>query len=106
MWCALEINLQIIGGNIPALKPFVQRLFPRLLGSTRSRDTNGHIRLDPLTTSGHSGQGSAFGRSLHKRTTLGRITADNGSDEHIRGGSGIYKTVEVGVTFTDNPNTS
>ena len=34
MLCVLELNLSIIGGSIPVLKPFVRRVFPRLLGSS------------------------------------------------------------------------
>ncbi|KXJ87893.1 hypothetical protein Micbo1qcDRAFT_112990, partial [Microdochium bolleyi] len=33
-WCLVELLLSIIGGSIPALKPFVRRFFPRLLGTT------------------------------------------------------------------------
>ncbi|PYH82464.1 integral membrane protein [Aspergillus uvarum CBS 121591] len=37
MWCTIELNLGIIGGCTTAMRPFVRRYFPRLLGfSTHS----------------------------------------------------------------------
>lgn len=37
MWCILEINLSIIGGSMPTLKPFLQRHAPRLLSFSQSK---------------------------------------------------------------------
>jgi hypothetical protein len=59
MWCILELNLSIIGGCIPAAKPFLQKLFPAILGSSRGQSTNGGVNLQSLqnctTSSGKSG---------------------------------------------------
>ncbi|KAL8339022.1 hypothetical protein RB598_007371 [Gaeumannomyces tritici] len=41
MWCILELNLSIVGGNIPALKPFIKRVFPSLLGSSAAAGSGG-----------------------------------------------------------------
>lgn len=32
LWCTVELDLSIIGGSVPSMKPFVRRHFPRLLG--------------------------------------------------------------------------
>ncbi|ODM21008.1 hypothetical protein SI65_04061 [Aspergillus cristatus] len=32
MWCAIELNLGIDGGCVTAMRPFVRRYFPKLLG--------------------------------------------------------------------------
>lgn len=32
MWCAIELNLGIVGGCVTAMRPFVRRYFPKLLG--------------------------------------------------------------------------
>lgn len=37
MWCVLELNMSIIGGSIPTLKPFLQRHAPRLLSLSQSK---------------------------------------------------------------------
>lgn len=34
LWCTIELDLSIIGGSVPTMKPFVKRHFPRLLGLT------------------------------------------------------------------------
>lgn len=39
LWCAVELDLSIIGGSVPSMKPFVKRHFPRLLG-LRSKKSN------------------------------------------------------------------
>ncbi|KAI6383280.1 hypothetical protein MCOR25_000199 [Pyricularia grisea] len=36
LWCNLELNLSIIGGNFPTLRPFSQSIFPRLRDTTNS----------------------------------------------------------------------
>ncbi|TLD30934.1 hypothetical protein PspLS_03019 [Pyricularia sp. CBS 133598] len=36
LWCILELNLSIIGGNFPTLRPFGQSIFPRLRSSSGS----------------------------------------------------------------------
>ncbi|KAE8150334.1 hypothetical protein BDV25DRAFT_154543 [Aspergillus avenaceus] len=36
MWCTIELNLGITGGCITAIRPFVRRYFPRLLGLSSS----------------------------------------------------------------------
>ncbi|KAI0131883.1 hypothetical protein BJ170DRAFT_679781 [Xylariales sp. AK1849] len=99
MWVVLELNLSISGGSISALKPFVQRFFPRLLGSSgasRGRNTSGAISLSSSQTP--YGTGSHFSKSKKKS----RITTnqdDAGSEEFIMPGTyggTIVKTVQYG----------
>lgn len=102
MWCILELNLSIIGGSIPALKPFAQRFFPKLLGSTgnsKGRSTLGAYPL-PSRNEGYGG-GSHFSRTNHKS----KIEADDtGSEEFIMSGlagAQINKTVQFGYTVEE-----
>lgn len=46
MWCVLELNLSIIGGSIPAAKPFVRKLFPRLLSSSYRSGSGANIYIN------------------------------------------------------------
>lgn len=101
MWCVLELNLSVIGGSIPALKPFAQRFFPKLLGSTgasKGRTTDGAYAL-PSRIQGYGG-GSHFSRS-HNQS---KIEADDtGSEDFIMSGvsAQINKTVQFGYTVED-----
>ncbi|KAI1845900.1 hypothetical protein JX265_011204 [Neoarthrinium moseri] len=107
MWCILELNLSIIGGSIPALKPFAQRFFPRLLGSSggsRGRSTSGAYPLPSRNT--QYGPGSHFSKSQAKS----RVEADDtGSEEYIMqglGGAAITKTVQFGYEVEDHEKNS
>jgi hypothetical protein len=46
MWCVLELNLSIVGGSMPAMKPVLQKYFPRLLASTGHTDSNQYYMTD------------------------------------------------------------
>lgn len=46
MWCVLELNLSIVGGSMPAMKPVLQKYFPRLLASTQGRSDSGNYYMD------------------------------------------------------------
>jgi hypothetical protein len=46
MWCVLELNLSIVGGSMPAMKPVLQKYFPRLLASTGHTDSNQYYLTD------------------------------------------------------------
>ncbi|KAJ1323682.1 alpha-methylacyl-CoA racemase [Microdochium nivale] len=62
-WCIVELLLSIIGGSIPALKPFVRRFFPGILGSTnaRGRFSRGTGSKNYLGTGGRSRYGAGYG---------------------------------------------
>lgn len=103
MWCVLELNLSIVGGSIPALKPFAQRFFPKLLGTTghsKGRSTSGAY---PLPSQNHGyGGGSHFSRTNNRS----KIEADDtGSEEYIMHGLGagpqITKTVQFGYAVEE-----
>ncbi|KAF7596947.1 hypothetical protein BBP40_011313 [Aspergillus hancockii] len=115
MWCTIELNLGITGGCITAVRPFVRRYFPRLLGLS---STNGY---KPSSMSRKYGvplgsvpranapdfsntQSNQYSTSL---TTNVLPAADNESEEHIlqqpeltaksTEGIGIIRTVEFDV---------
>ena len=46
MWCVLELNLSIVGGSMPAMKPVLQKYFPRLLASTQGASESGNYYMD------------------------------------------------------------
>jgi len=46
MWCVLELNLSIVGGSMPAMKPVLQKYFPRLLASTQGASDSGNYYMD------------------------------------------------------------
>jgi hypothetical protein len=102
MWCVLELNLSIIGGSIPALKPFAQRFFPKLLGTSghsKGRSTSGAYPL-PSRNQAYGG-GSHFSRTNNRS----KIEADDtGSEEYIMqglAGAQITKTVQFGYAVEE-----
>jgi hypothetical protein len=111
MWCVLELNLSIIGGSIPALKPFVLRFFPSLLGtmSGRSHDTSNAYHIDG-SRSGRKGRykanttGNSTNISPNSRTNrLGGTSMD--SEEYIMQDTSITKTVQYGYSFEEGSST-
>ncbi|KAG9253094.1 uncharacterized protein F5Z01DRAFT_174234 [Emericellopsis atlantica] len=83
MWCVLELNLSVIGGCIPTIKPLLKEFFPRLLGTSRSRSTTGgdiylhsSRKTGRTTDNGHSAV-RPFHAGLHS------ATGDTGSEEFI-----------------------
>ncbi|UDD59212.1 hypothetical protein AFCA_006634 [Aspergillus flavus] len=116
MWCTIELNLGITGGCITAVRPFVRRYFPRLLGLSYG---NGYKYGDSSRKYGHplgsvpranapdfSNARSNQYSTLTTATTV-MPAADNGSEEHIlqypempaksADGIGIVRTVEFDV---------
>jgi hypothetical protein len=59
MWCVLELNLSIVGGSMPAMKPVMQKYCPKLLAST-------HGQTDP--------ESYYMNDSLSKPTKRSRVT--------------------------------
>jgi hypothetical protein len=50
MWCVLELNLSIVGGSMPAMKPVMQKYFPKLLASTHGQtDPESYYMNDSLS---------------------------------------------------------
>ncbi|KAF3385389.1 hypothetical protein F1880_002741 [Penicillium rolfsii] len=119
MWCTIELNLGIFGGCVTAIRPFVRRYFPRLLGlssgggytSSQSRSRkHGH----PLGSIPHSDRNNFTNQDNQYTTTLTTLRGapDNDSEEHILsshpnglakdadGTNGIIRTVEFDVENT------
>ncbi|PVH80998.1 hypothetical protein DL98DRAFT_560006 [Cadophora sp. DSE1049] len=121
MWCVIELNISIIGGNFPTLRPFLRKYFPALLGSSKGRTSaTAQTRLgshqlqsfDPTYT-------STAGKGFNKTTITGMDQKthleDNESEEYIiqsrtgqvgagplnhpkNGFGNITKTVEYSLT--------
>ncbi|KAK7955918.1 uncharacterized protein PG986_005140, partial [Apiospora aurea] len=112
MWVILELNLSIIGGSIPALKPFAQRHCPILLGTSRNASSAYGLSNPYYKHSSNSGTGkkpstnrtrdSGYPTSDHFRS---RAAAEHdssvpgvgtGSEEYIIMQDQITKTVQYG----------
>ncbi|KAJ5754914.1 hypothetical protein N7533_004457 [Penicillium manginii] len=87
MWCTIELNLGIFGGCITAIRPFIRRYFPRLLGlssgggygSSRPRKY-GH----PLASIPRSDRPDfTNGENQYSATLTTHGAHENGSEEHI-----------------------
>lgn len=110
MWCVVELNLGILGGCVTALRPFVRRYFPRLLGLSSHSGGNAYY---PSQSRGNSLPLHSIPRSQpnfsnhgHQFSTAYKSGADNSSEEHILGTppgketDGIVRTVEFDVKQT------
>ena len=116
MWCTIELNLGITGGCITAVRPFVRRYFPRLLGlsygngykyDSSSRKYGLPLGSVPRANVPDFSNARSNQYSTLTTTTTVMPTADNGSEEHILqypetpaktvDGIGIVRTVEFDV---------
>jgi len=79
MWCVIELNMSIVGGSVPSMKPVVREHFPRLLGLSAnsggnqgymSEDKNHALQLRARDKDGY------VGRSTDRvRSHIGALTA-------------------------------
>ncbi|KAJ5803087.1 uncharacterized protein N7503_005537 [Penicillium pulvis] len=111
MWCTIELNLGIFGGSVTAIRPFVRRYFPRLLGLSSAGGYYGsqsRKQAHPLNSMPRSGQPdfSNHGHQYSTTLTASRNAADNDSEEHIlslnnpgtpKEMDGIIRTVEFDI---------
>ncbi|KAE8404326.1 hypothetical protein BDV37DRAFT_282873 [Aspergillus pseudonomiae] len=115
MWCTIELNLGITGGCITAVRPFVRRYFPHLLGLSygngyQSGSTSrkyGHPLGSVPRANAPDFSNTRSNQYSTNTTTTGMPAADNGSEEHIlqypempaksSEGIGIVRTVEFDV---------
>ncbi|KAJ5946837.1 hypothetical protein N7454_003676 [Penicillium verhagenii] len=116
MWCTIELNLGIFGGSVTAIRPFIRRYFPRLLGLSSGGDYYGsqsRKQVHPLNSLPRSGQPDFSNRDNHYSTTLttSRNAPNNDSEEYIlspdnTGGpkelDGIIRTVEFDIENTSS----
>ncbi|KAJ5098292.1 hypothetical protein N7532_005293 [Penicillium argentinense] len=111
MWCAIELNLGIFGGCVTAIRPFIRRYMPRLLGLSSAGDYS-------ISQSRKYGLPLGFvprsdrpdftnGENQYSATLTTPGVHGNDSEEHILsphllgkdvdGTSGIIRTVEFDV---------
>jgi hypothetical protein len=90
MWCILELNLSILGGSIPTVKPFIRQVFPNLLGTSKGASKG--ARSDDMYLQFSSAARKRASRGLGstpgvKSTYSGHVSAAmpsvQGSQEHI-----------------------
>ncbi|KAL6234350.1 hypothetical protein BDW75DRAFT_231201 [Aspergillus navahoensis] len=112
MWCVIELNLGIVGGCVTAMRPFMRRYCPRLLGLSSSSGN----KYYPSQSRGNSlplhsiprSHNPTFSNHGNHHSTAYRSTLDNTSEEHILSGGaglsgtgkevdGIVRTVEVDI---------
>lgn len=103
-WCVVELFLSIIGGSIPALKPFIRRFLPRLLGSTyaarrgiRTRNSRAYLSGGALHQQyyrGEHGHNSSYDAS--RRRSLFKFPTSAASSPRMP--EFILETVRVQVT--------
>lgn len=111
MWCAIELNLGIVGGCVTAMRPFVRRYFPRLLGLSYDGSYS-HSRkyghpLNPIPRSDNpdfSGNFHQYSTSTWKGGTAGdadieeqQVLREVAAPPGKRDGTGIVRTVEFDV---------
>lgn len=108
MWVILELNLSIIGGSIPALKPFAQRHCPILLGTSRNASTQGYYMQHSKPGTGKKSTAnrthdSSYPMSDHFRSRTSASKGDDptGSEECIVMRDQITKTVQYGYAVED-----
>ncbi|KAL2067081.1 hypothetical protein VTL71DRAFT_1505 [Oculimacula yallundae] len=88
-WCVIELNISIIGGNFPTLRPFLRKYIPALLGTSRGQTSASHSKsgshhlqtFDKPTYSGNGAKGF-----MTKTTVTGmdqKVRDDNESEEYI-----------------------
>ncbi|PLB47386.1 hypothetical protein P170DRAFT_478236 [Aspergillus steynii IBT 23096] len=101
MWCTIELNLGITGGCVTAMRPFVRRYFPRLLGLSSAENTSRSKKYaHPLGSIPRSQPDFATPRDHQYSTTA---HAHNDSEEYILSPSpgpkedGILRTVEFDI---------
>lgn len=87
MWCVIELNISIIGGNFPTLKPFLRKYLPGILGTSKGASQNTRSGSHHLQTFDQSYNGTGNGKAFTKTTVTGMDQkphlADNESEEYI-----------------------
>lgn len=97
MWCILEINLSIIGGSMPTLKPFLQRHAPLLLSLSQSKGGSSNANENNIARSrSHFGRLDGGGRSPAWKRTTG--TTASCSMSRSRGGDSSLSPVKSSNT--------
>lgn len=113
LWCILELNLSIIGGSIPTLKPFLQRFCPRLLGSSPKQSSGSRVHAERFCTEVSQLDGTPGGYRRKVSVCAGgspsakvqggssrMVHGDAGSEEFVMQDS-IVKTMQYDVQFDE-----
>ncbi|KAJ5893648.1 hypothetical protein N7495_005339 [Penicillium taxi] len=114
MWCTIELNLGIVGGSVTAIRPFIKKYFPELLGSTKSYATSRSRKYGhPLGSTSAQASKQLNLTNRENRYTVTTLTTlrgpDNDSEEFILSNikpegqatdSGIIRTVTFDVKNT------
>lgn len=101
-WCVVELFLGIIGGSIPALKPFIRRFLPRLLGSTyaqrgiRTRNSRAYLSGGALHQQYYRGDHGHNSYDASRRRSLFKFPTSAASSPRVP--EFILETVRVQVT--------
>lgn len=117
---SIEINLAIVSGAVPGLRPLFRKWFPALFGgSSKKYPSNGRgyksgndyaggnrIRSGIMNGTesgmahGHGGIGlKNLGRSDKSQRTEIRSTSPSGSEEEIMTSNGIMRTTDVHIHY-------
>ncbi|KAJ5690413.1 hypothetical protein N7462_004805 [Penicillium macrosclerotiorum] len=88
MWCTIELNLGIFGGCVTAIRPFIRKYFPRLLGLSSGGgydSSRSHKHGHPLGSIPNSQRVDFSNQDNQYTTTLTTLrgTPGNDSEEHI-----------------------
>ena len=104
MWCVIELNISIIGGNFPTLRPFLRKYVPALLGTSKGRTSataqtrSGSHQLQSFDPTYTSTAGKGFNKTtitgMDQKTHLG----DNESEEYIIQSSARESGTDLGRT--------
>lgn len=104
MWCVIELNISIIGGNFPTLRPFLRKYVPALLGTSKGRTSataqtrSGSHQLQSFDPTYTSTAGKGFNKTtitgMDQKTHLG----DNESEEYIIQSSARESETDLGRT--------
>ncbi|KAF2963213.1 hypothetical protein GQX73_g10355 [Xylaria multiplex] len=118
---ALEINLAIVSGSIPGLRPIFRKWFPSLFGGNSNKYTNDPYRYksndrygggtglrsgiragtESGLAHGHGGIGlKNLSRSDRAQHTEIRSVSPSGSEEEIMTSNGIMRTTDVEIHYT------
>ncbi|KAI0476736.1 hypothetical protein F4859DRAFT_60592 [Xylaria cf. heliscus] len=121
---ALEINLAIVSGAVPALRPLFRKWFPALFGGSTKKYPNAPYRYKSNTeygkgtglrsgrpngteselAHGHGGIGlKNLGRTERSQHTEIRSVSPSASEEEIMTSNGIMRTTDVRVDYASEP---
>lgn len=100
MWCVLELNLSIVGGSMPAMKPVLQKYFPRLLASSQgATDSNQYYMNDTFSKPKRSRGGTDPYNISRYRDSKYESESETAIVSQIHGG----KSAEAGVMGASFP---